>query len=531
MKTKAITTIMLTLFLTSIMAFNVGSVQAVTIDIAPDTLNVYNTNGNYITAHIEPSVLFKDDFEDAAWTYANWQSGPNMPPYFVPGVWEVRQDDDSPGVGVYCSSTSENNAFTTYAGSSSWTDYKFNVKMKILGAITAPGYGPAYRVQSDNVGQFVVQIWRTGGVNKVEVYKWHYSGTPPSGSWGPPIAGSILSELSSGVWYDIEIVVNGNSHQVTVYKEGTSIGSLTFADGDFPSGKIGLNTAGHTHFDDLIVLEDFDVNTIDVEKVKLWHLMFSDNFERDSIGLDWQWISGKWTLEDDIKSDAATKVLSGVGGSYVGEVVAVAGSGDWADYVFEIDAKKSAGNYFNIVFRYVDTGNYYLLEPSADEVHIALFKRVDNVFTELAPRPSQQTTVGTWYHYKFVISTSASGTRIQVFVDGVQHFDVVDNTPELAKGKIGVGSWSGSDAHFDDIVVLSHIADALSEPTVIGDYDNDMIPDLMVKFDRATVADYIRLTAGITSGEIELAVTGQANGADFAGSDSVRVIAKGKIKV
>lgn len=58
----------------------------------------------------------------------------------------------------------------------------------------------------------------------------------------------------------------------------------------------------------------------------------------------------------------------------------------------------------------------------------------------------------------------------------------------------------------------------------IGDYDKDGIPDLMVKFDRQRLLDYVG------TGEVELTltgVTGVAGGKFFQGTDTLRVIRNG----
>jgi len=56
-------------------------------------------------------------------------------------------------------------------------------------------------------------------------------------------------------------------------------------------------------------------------------------------------------------------------------------------------------------------------------------------------------------------------------------------------------------------------------PTAIGDYDRDGVPDLMVKFDRATVHALFS-----SPGIYTVTVTGQVAGIAFEGSDNVRVI-------
>jgi len=62
------------------------------------------------------------------------------------------------------------------------------------------------------------------------------------------------------------------------------------------------------------------------------------------------------------------------------------------------------------------------------------------------------------------------------------------------------------------------------EPTEIGDYDENGIPDLMVKFDRLDVQSILEV-----GDEVKIMITGKLiNGKPFEGSDIIRVIDKGK---
>ena len=80
----------------------------------------------------------------------------------------------------------------------------------------------------------------------------------------------------------------------------------------------------------------------------------------------------------------------------------------------------------------------------------------------------------------------------------------------------------------DEVVVDS------SAPTTVGDYDSNGIPDLMVKFDRATVIEYLGTVDTVGDGtgideDVELTITGElTGGTPFEGSDTIRVIKKGK---
>ena len=81
--------------------------------------------------------------------------------------------------------------------------------------------------------------------------------------------------------------------------------------------------------------------------------------------------------------------------------------------------------------------------------------------------------------------------------------------------------------HMADIdvstILLNCTVSAETSPTAIGDYDADGVPDLMVKFDRNAVQGTVE------AGEsVEITITGQVNGTDFKGTDTIKVIDKGK---
>ncbi|GAG80049.1 unnamed protein product, partial [marine sediment metagenome] len=121
---------------------------------------------------------------------------------------------------------------------------------------------------------------------------------------------------------------------------------------------------------------------------------FIDTFDGDLS--QWTNISGSGAIVDD----ADDYIYQHTGGEYVGAVSAVAGSGSWTDYVFEVDVKKLSGTYFNLVFRYVDQDNYYMVEGgSSGGIQIKLYKWVDGAHSLIPPAANLVTTNFTWYHY------------------------------------------------------------------------------------------------------------------------------------
>ena len=72
-------------------------------------------------------------------------------------------------------------------------------------------------------------------------------------------------------------------------------------------------------------------------------------------------------------------------------------------------------------------------------------------------------------------------------------------------------------------IELNGTISAELKPVGIGDYDNDTVPDLMVKFNRKMVSAFI-LLKDIKYGNVTLTISGQLrDGTSFEGSDVIRV--------
>jgi hypothetical protein len=70
-------------------------------------------------------------------------------------------------------------------------------------------------------------------------------------------------------------------------------------------------------------------------------------------------------------------------------------------------------------------------------------------------------------------------------------------------------------------IKLNGTISTLTKPIQIGDYDNDGVADLMVKFDRAAVQQLLSVGE-----QVEIAVSGEVGGITFEGSDTIRVIGR-----
>jgi len=65
---------------------------------------------------------------------------------------------------------------------------------------------------------------------------------------------------------------------------------------------------------------------------------------------------------------------------------------------------------------------------------------------------------------------------------------------------------------------LNGVIQAEPHPTEVGDYDNDGVEDLMVKFDRETVKSILSL------GTQTITITGTVSGIPFQGTDTIEAI-------
>lgn len=173
------------------------------------------------------------------------------------------------------------------------------------------------------------------------------------------------------------------------------------------------------------------------------------------------------------------------------------------------------------------------------------------------------------YDYRIYCLNETTGATIWTYMTGAE----VLSSPAIADGKVFIGSNDGKvycfgskspvatisinpdtlnlksngewitcyielsagfnvgDIDTSTILLNGTIGVDLGAPTQIGDYDCDGMADLMVKFDRSTVIEWLRLAdySQYTgkSLDLNLKITGMAAGTPFEGVDTVKVLLKG----
>jgi hypothetical protein len=184
------------------------------------------------------------------------------------------------------------------------------------------------------------------------------------------------------------------------------------------------------------------------------------------------------------------------------------------DDVITIPYRK-IGNYQITVFPEPESGSSdtYTLEVSLGDTTIVLAENV--LISDIPDQPYMirsteegiiQVIPATIDFDPDTLNLQSKGKWVTTYIELQEGYDLTD---------IDVGT-----------VILNDQVQAETDPTEIGDYDDDGIADLMVKFDRSNVQEILEVGE-----EVEIIVAGElTDGTPFEGTDTVRVIEKGKGK-
>jgi PKD repeat protein len=137
----------------------------------------------------------------------------------------------------------------------------------------------------------------------------------------------------------------------------------------------------------------------------------------------------------------------------------------------------------------------------------------DNTFTDGTVTITSLVALSATVDFKpETLNLESKGSWITAYIELPEGYDVsdIDRTTLLLNGTLPV------DPFWIDKPLES----------VVGDYDNDGVTDLMVKFDRQALIEYLK-AQGITEAEVTLTITGEAGGIQLEGSDTIQVISKG----
>ena len=178
--------------------------------------------------------------------------------------------------------------------------------------------------------------------------------------------------------------------------------------------------------------------------------------------------------------------------------------------------------------------NGYFTDPGWLDTHIIEWNFGDGNTTAGTIAPIHSYSVTGDYTITLTVTDDDGGVgqdTLNIYAKKIKaYIDINPNTMNLkAKGKWVTcyielqEGFSVEDIHTSTILLNGEIP-AETKPVTIGDYDNDGLPDLMVKFDRAALAALLE-----TGEAVLIVVTGELDaGLIFDGSDTIKVIERGK---
>lgn len=120
--------------------------------------------------------------------------------------------------------------------------------------------------------------------------------------------------------------------------------------------------------------------------------------------------------------------------------------GNWTDYRLSLFLRSEDANALGIVFRYLDSNNYYRFSMDRHRKYRRLVRVVDETTTILAEDDFVYQR-----NHDYLISVEVIGASLRIYQDGALVFDATDNS--IPRGRFGLYSWSNSGTRFSDIRV------------------------------------------------------------------------------
>jgi len=178
-------------------------------------------------------------------------------------------------------------------------------------------------------------------------------------------------------------------------------------------------------------------------------LVFYDDFERPdgALGSDWTVVSGDWGIESGESSQNNTDLL---------RAHTVAGDSSLTNFVVEAKAKIVDGLGVIVLFRYVDSKNWYEAFIRQD-IDVAVISRFENGKINWIASKTFVCETDTWY----LLKVEAFSDLIRFYVNDQLVLEATDST--FTNGKVGIGSLDAH-AHFDYIQVNNPSFNVVPEP-------------------------------------------------------------------
>jgi hypothetical protein len=373
-------------------------------------------------ASAQPVTVFSDDFGPKP--LAGWTASP----LGLAGNW-----DASSGAAAY----NGGGHTQLWAGSGSWTDYRYEVKFKVDAAQDYPG-GIRGRVDLNTGAGYSAWVYPGQGLIKLfRATAWHIDTS------GLTLLSQASATITPGVFHTLALTFSGS--QITVEYDGATITAAT--DSTLAAGAVALDVSNQPiTYDDVAVTSGATTLLADGFGPKPL-----SNWTSSPLGL-----LGNW--------DASTGVAAYNGG---GHTQLHAGSGAWTDYTVQAKFRLATGNNYPGGLRgrvNLATGESYAAWIYPADGVIKLFRvvawNIDTPGLTLLTQASVGTITPGVFH---TLALTFQGSSIGVAYDGASVIQATDSA--FAAGAVALDV-SNQPIDFDDVVVDS---DPMPAGALFGD--------------------------------------------------------------
>jgi len=200
--------------------------------------------------------------------------------------------------------------------------------------------------------------------------------------------------------------------------------------------------------------------------------LFSDNFERDSIGANWTVVDdepgSRWMIQGGTLYQGSNVFRSENEFNYMQGTNIITGEPSWTDYTFSFDVTPTDNDGVGAIFRYQDQNNYYRFIMSQDPASNGPVRRIDKIvngqpFVVLAEDKSNSFETFKTYH----VTISVIGSAIKVYLDGQEILSANDHT--FKAGKVGLMTYACY-ANFDNVCVSGQSNPSVKPPSDLRAY-------------------------------------------------------------
>ncbi len=366
------------------------------------------------------TLLFSDDFGPkplASWTPS---------PLGLSTNWSAAS-----GAAVYNGSGHTQ----LHAGDAAWTDYRFEVAVKLDNGSNYPG-GIRGRVDPDTGAGYAA--WLYPGSGEVRLYR--------ATAWNIDTSGLTLlgqasiGTITTGVFHELALDFDGDD--ISVEWNGTPVIAVT--DSTLAEGKVALDVSNQPlSFDDAAVTDGSGT-------------LFADDFSPRPLR---RWTVSPLGLGGGWDGSAGAAAYDGGGHTQLW-----AGNPSWTDYTVEAKVRvANAADYPGGIRGRLDTstgGSYAAwIYPGAGKIKLWRHSvwHIDTSPTTVLAEVNATISTGDFH----TLALRFQGSRIEVLFDGVPVIDVTDSTYSAGTVALDV---SNQPIDFDDVTVIEPAAPPAAPP-------------------------------------------------------------------